>query len=269
MDHDCSEKLILLDFSSSRLVAVSVPFPEVQIRKGTESGLGVALLDRRGWTLLSPPAIQFFHSVPANKALITKKPIYNLKRYFCWFVPRKKEGQRGVLILTFCGMNGFVCVESSRDCLTSLGGASLCGTSCKTFYHGCLPLLCSKPLNTLMLGLPHQYIIRLTCLLTSYGQGAWCGSVARDKRPGSVCLPACPTTEECWEKQRQASKGFLDGASWPGNQPWVRIGVSGRWSLSWTPPIKFFGLGMKDRPQILQHGSSPGFCDSAQLPLVG
>ena len=83
VDHDCSEKLILLDFSSSRLVAVSVPFPEVQIRKGTESGLGVALLDRRGWTLLSPPAIQFFHSVPANKALITKKPIYNLKRYFC------------------------------------------------------------------------------------------------------------------------------------------------------------------------------------------
>ena len=39
VDHLPSEKFILLDFSSSRVVAVSVPFPEVQIRKGTESGL--------------------------------------------------------------------------------------------------------------------------------------------------------------------------------------------------------------------------------------
>ena len=37
--HLPSEKSILLDFSSSRVVAISVPFPEVQIRKGTESGL--------------------------------------------------------------------------------------------------------------------------------------------------------------------------------------------------------------------------------------
>ena len=37
--HLPSEKSILLDFSSSRVVAISVPFPEVRIRKGTESGL--------------------------------------------------------------------------------------------------------------------------------------------------------------------------------------------------------------------------------------
>ena len=36
--HLPSEKSILMDFSSSRVVAVSVPFPEVRIRKGTESG---------------------------------------------------------------------------------------------------------------------------------------------------------------------------------------------------------------------------------------
>ena len=38
--HLPSEKSILLDFSSSRVVAISVPFPEVQNRKGAESGLG-------------------------------------------------------------------------------------------------------------------------------------------------------------------------------------------------------------------------------------
>ena len=39
VDHLPSEKFILLDFSSSMVVAVSVPFPEVLIRKGTEIGL--------------------------------------------------------------------------------------------------------------------------------------------------------------------------------------------------------------------------------------
>ena len=36
------EKLILLYFSMSRGVAESVPFPEVQNRKGAESGLDIA-----------------------------------------------------------------------------------------------------------------------------------------------------------------------------------------------------------------------------------
>ena len=40
--HLPSEKSILLDFSSSRVVAVSVPFPKVRIRKGTKSGLDVS-----------------------------------------------------------------------------------------------------------------------------------------------------------------------------------------------------------------------------------
>ena len=39
--HFPSEKLILPYFSSPSMVAVSVPFPEVRNRKGTESGLKV------------------------------------------------------------------------------------------------------------------------------------------------------------------------------------------------------------------------------------
>ena len=47
--HLPSEKSILLDFSSSRVVAVSVPFPEVRIRKGTESGLYMTWPDQPTW----------------------------------------------------------------------------------------------------------------------------------------------------------------------------------------------------------------------------
>ena len=39
VDRRPSAKLILLDFSSSRVVTVSIPFPEVRNRKGAESGL--------------------------------------------------------------------------------------------------------------------------------------------------------------------------------------------------------------------------------------
>ena len=44
--HFPSEKLIFSYFSSLSMVAVSVPFPEVRNRKGTESGLPLASSDR-------------------------------------------------------------------------------------------------------------------------------------------------------------------------------------------------------------------------------
>ena len=41
VDHLPSEKFILLDFSSSRVVAVSVPFPKLKLEKGPRAAYDV------------------------------------------------------------------------------------------------------------------------------------------------------------------------------------------------------------------------------------
>lgn len=63
--------------------------------------------------------------------------------------------------------------------------------------------------------MPHLHAWLCGIHITSYGRAAWCASVARDKRPGSVCLLAClPEYGGMLRKTKAGLKGFLDSTSW-------------------------------------------------------
>ena len=75
--HLPSEKLILPYFSSLSMVAVSVPFPEVRNRKGTESGLDTF----DNWTKKTEDSSDIqnmsLQTINVQKSLIWKKVLFS------------------------------------------------------------------------------------------------------------------------------------------------------------------------------------------------